>query len=76
MSYVCRMCGRTWANPSLKPCACWWAVRILASPSDEFVCARCGTAWPENRKGCNCWPNGIRVLRREAGDQGFPLPGI
>lgn len=76
MGYVCRMCGMPWADSRLKPCACWWGVRIWADPRERFVCAHCGARWPEGHKPCICWPNGVRIREAEAGQQGFPLPGI
>jgi hypothetical protein len=76
MAFVCKICGNPWVNPRVKPCACWWGVRIWAAPNVPFVCARCGAAWPIGQKPCLCWPNGIRVRLDEVGQQGFPLPGI
>jgi ribosomal protein L40E len=76
MSFVCKMCGTPWANARVKPCTCWWGVRIWAPSHIQFVCARCGNSWPIGHKPCRCWPNGIRVRADEVGQQEFPLPGI
>ena len=76
MTFVCRMCGIPWPNPRIKPCACWWGLRISPHTGVRFVCGRCGTPWPAGRKGCACWPNGVRVRDDEIGGQSFPLPGL